>query len=376
MLKGKKENKDLSMISIAKRENNQKRSYLLVNRLQGKYVPAAPVEALLLCKRLAGRLPQKYMQEKLLVIGFAETATAVGAAIAAELGADYIQTTREPVKGVSFLEFTEAHSHATEQKLVKEDIDQAIKYVERILFIDDELTTGKTIRNIISLLRQEYGNRMLFSAAVFVNGMDQVSEQCFLEENIELHYLVKTDNSAYTAIADRYRGDGEYKKMDVGEPACEYRVFPADGYLNARRLVNGTSYRTSCEQLWRQIAEKILFSPGQTVLVLGTEEFMFPALYLARQMEQSGCLVRFHATGRNPITVSSEPEYPLHVRYELASFYDACRKTYLYDIGRYDQVYIVTDAPENGTEGIYSLVNALVSCGNQSITLIRWRSFV
>ncbi len=368
----KKEETELPMISIAKRENNKNRSYLLVNRFQGKYIPAAPVKAHALCRRLAAQLPQKYKEEKLLVVGFAETATAIGAAVAVELGADYIQTTRESLNGVTFLEFTEAHSHATEQKIVKEDMDQAMKYVDRILFIDDELTTGKTIRNIVSLMRKEYGNEILFSAAVFVNGMDEASQQRFLEEKIELHYLMKTDQSGYTAIADAYQGDGQYREMDVNQPACEYRILSADKYMNARRLVNGTAYVKSCERLWQQVAAQISFTPGNCVLVLGTEEFMFPALYVAEQIEKSGCAVRFHATGRNPIAVSSEPEYPLHVRYELASFYDSGRKTFLYEIGTYDQVLILSDAPEIRAEGINSLVNALVSCQNKDITLIRW----
>ncbi len=373
MFQKKRSDTELPMISIAKRENNKKRSYLLVNRFQGKYIPAAPIKAYALFHKLAAQLPQQYTKEKLLVVGFAETATAIGAAIAAELGVDYIQTTREPVNGVTFLEFTEAHSHATEQKIVKEDIEQAIRSVDRILFIDDELTTGKTVRNIVSLLRKEYGDNILFSAAVVVNGMDEASQQSFLEENIELHYLMKTDNSGFTAIADRYPDDGQYREMDVNEPACEYRILSADKYMNARRLVNGTAYLKSCEQLWQQAAEQISFSPGSRVLVLGTEEFMFPALFVAGQIEKSGCAVRFHATGRNPIVVSSDQEYPLHVRYELASFYDPGRRTFLYDIGTYDQVLILSDAPEIRTEGINSLVNALVSCQNKDITLIHWR---
>ena len=76
-------------------------------------------------------------------MGFAETATAIGAQAAITVGADYIQTTREVIPGVNYLFFSEEHSHATEQKLVKDDIDRAAAETDRIIFIEDEVTTGK-----------------------------------------------------------------------------------------------------------------------------------------------------------------------------------------------------------------------------------------
>ena len=76
------------VVRIARRENNNKRKYLVVNRLQGKHVPVKPGEALSMFGALADTLKGKYEAEKLLVVGFAETATAIGAAVAAELGAD------------------------------------------------------------------------------------------------------------------------------------------------------------------------------------------------------------------------------------------------------------------------------------------------
>ena len=48
---------------------------------------------------------EKYKDEKLLLVGFAETATAIGAQAAITVGADYIQTTREVIPGVNYLFF-------------------------------------------------------------------------------------------------------------------------------------------------------------------------------------------------------------------------------------------------------------------------------
>jgi len=91
-----------------------------------------------------------------LVIGFAETATAIGAAVAVDMNTNYIQTTREIIDGVDYLFFSEEHSHATEQKLVKNDIESIIYDIDRIIFVEDEVTTGNTILNIIMILEKLY----------------------------------------------------------------------------------------------------------------------------------------------------------------------------------------------------------------------------
>ena len=83
------------LIAVARRENNLKRNYLAVNRKQGKHVPVSPEEAFSLYRALADEIRHEYEGQRLLVIGFAETATAIGAALAVELNSLYMQTTRE-----------------------------------------------------------------------------------------------------------------------------------------------------------------------------------------------------------------------------------------------------------------------------------------
>lgn len=71
-----------TIIAAAKRENNSRRSFVLVNRLQGKHVPASPLQAMEMFRQLADALKQRYPSEPCLAIGFAETATAIGLAVA------------------------------------------------------------------------------------------------------------------------------------------------------------------------------------------------------------------------------------------------------------------------------------------------------
>ena len=147
--------------------------------------------------------------------------------------------------------------------------------------------------------------------------------------------------------------------------------------MDARRLIDSGKYEEACENLWREIREKTGNMAdnisGKRILVIGTEEFMFPALYIGRKMEKEGAEVRCHSTTRSPIAVSLEKEYPLHSRYELKSLYDPDRRTFIYDIGKYDKVLIVTDSPEI-KESQETLINA-VRMQNKDITVVRWCLF-
>ncbi|RDY31871.1 phosphoribosyltransferase domain-containing protein [Lachnotalea glycerini] len=364
---------ETELIGIAKRENNKKRNYLVVNKLQGKHVPVEPKLALTMFQELAKQVKKDNEGKRLLLVGFAETATAIGAAVAAYLNCDYIQTTREHVEQVNYLFFSEAHSHAVEQKLIKEDMDVAIPLADRIIFIEDEVTTGNTIMNIIHEIEQKYRSRVSFAVASLLNGMDETALRKYQEYNISMYYLVKTDHSQYEKIADNYYGDGSYTSI-MQDLTCHYTdELLCTNAVNARRLTQGEVMQEACVGLWNQINAKYVFDKVQSILVLGTEEFMYPALFVADKMERSGLRVKFHATTRSPITVSSEDSYPLHSRYELKSFYDEERVTYLYDLEQYDQIFVITDAARNNSEsGENSLLMALKAKNNKTIHLIRW----
>ena len=360
------------LAAVAKRENNKKRTWLVVNRLQGKHVPVSPGKALRMFGSLAELLLEEYQGERLLLIGFAETATAIGAAVAEKLGALYIQTTREQIRDVEYFYFSEQHSHATEQKLVKDDLDQVMERVDRIIFIEDEITTGNTIRNIIELLKKAYPGCAGFSAASLLNGMAKTYQEEYAKSGIRLHWLLRTCHDSYEERAADCRGDGICHGCDSSLPAVVPEEYRISGCRDARRLTDGTLYKTACRQMGREAVERLQPVRGERILVIGTEEFMYPALVLASMLEEKTGWVRCHSTTRSPILVSSEAWYPLHERYELRSLYDRQRTTFLYDLSAYDRVCMVTDAGEEEKEGLYSLINALVSCGNERICVIRW----
>ncbi len=359
-----------NLVKIAKRENNKKRSYLLVNPLQGKHMPVSPIKAMQLFDSLADKIKDRYKDEKILFVGFAETATAIGARVAINLGDNYIQTTREIIPDVNYMFFSEEHSHATEQKLVKNDIDGIIKEVDRIIFIEDEITTGKTILNIIDILEKQYPNKLKYGVASLLNGMTDEHLSRYKKRKIEIQYLVKTDHSDYKKYADKYINDGDYI-CNLSDEKIEVPILNIEGKMDARRLVNGKKYEEACQRLWNKVNEKIGNIKKEKILVVGTEEFMYPSLYIGSMLENLENEVKCHSTTRSPIMVSRDKEYPLHTRYELRSLYDSERKTFIYDIDKYDRVFVITDSSLSEKKGIISLVNALNE-KNENIVVIRW----
>ena len=384
---------EAELVRIAKRENNTRRKYLVVNRLQGKHIPVSPKEALQMFRSLAELIKEAYPSERLLMVGFAETATAIGAAVAIECQAAYMQTTREVIDGVDYLYFSESHSHATEQKLVKTDLD-------RIVFIEDEVTTGNTILNIVRLIQKTYAQPVSFAVASILNGMNEEALENYKNLKIPVHYLVKTAHDTYTEIAEQYQADGtchictkpqekeveqqkevqqQIEMQQTKEAQQPIEVQEISGWINARRLHTADTYKQACEQLWQEIQQKYGYTKytketetGRRILVLGTEEFMYPALYVGAKLEEAGYTVRMHATTRSPIAVSKEEKYPLHTRYELASLYDKNRTTFVYDLAEYEEVLVLTDAQKQETEGWESLQRALTLNHNRQIRGIRW----
>ncbi len=359
------------LIRIAKRENNNKRGYLLVNPLQAKHIPVSPSKALGMFSALKDRIGNRYDKERLLVIGFAETATAIGAHLAISLKADYIQTTREEIEGAEYLFFSEEHSHASQQRLVLNGLEKVLPETDRIIFAEDEVTTGKTIRNLIAVLKKSCPEHVKFTIASVLNGMSEENAAFFKEQGIDLIYLLKTDHSSYEEIAESFAGNGIFHPPVSGE-TYSAPVFEAFGAVNPRKHVSAGQYEAGCRSLREQLKNLTGIETGKRILVLGTEECMYPSVFAASGLEDADNEVRCHSTTRSPILVSLEDDYPLRERFELYSVYDGKRRTFLYNIDCYDMVLVITDAPDADSAGMQSLLHALRS-RNQDIRIILWR---
>lgn len=354
------------LVQLAKRDNNTKRPYLLVDPLQGKHIPVSPKRSISLFQNLAKKIYSSYPGEKLLIIGFAETATAIGAAIACASPVDiyYIHTTRECIDNVEYLYFSESHSHATEQKIVKEQLSEMIEKSDRIVFAEDEVTTGNTILNICQVLRQEFSNKVLkFGIASILNGMTDEQLSTFRNQGILCTYLLKIEIGDYDTLLKQYNFNSDQVFQLSGSNTIENECQLIYGRADSRRGCLKSVYIEKCEAFTRQILETVDVKSitGKRILVLGTEEFMYPALHFAAKLESDlQCAeVCFHATTRSPILPCCDDDYPLFSRYELKSLYDSNRTTFIYNIKEYDKVFVLHDAQADFLPGLKTLTTAL-----------------
>ena len=395
------------LIRVAKRENNFRRKYLYVNPLQGKHMPVSPGIALDLFSGLREKLISRYPGERLMVIGFAETATAIGSSLAYG-GVNvsyYVSTTREDLSGAAYLVFAEAHSHAPEQRLALNGFAEVLgapageqdgiaagrfdRKVARIVFAEDEVTTGNTIMNLVRLIREKWGSASPeFGIVSVLNSMTDARLSEFAAQGVPCDYLFRIPYEYRISSVDSYSygspeqaGDTEAPsrndRSDSSDRADATQIIELGNYRNPRFLSLSADLRSRTDQFVRAALERLPdLKPGAGVLILGTEEFMFPGLLLGASLEKRrpDLRVRFHATTRSPIAVSRDADYPLHQRWDLSGLYDPGRRTFIYNLDCYDQVLIVTDSCF-WQQGLPCLEAALRQAGNRRITLIQWGDF-
>jgi orotate phosphoribosyltransferase len=370
-LKSEYKYKEAELVRVAAMDNNKKRNYLVVNPMQGKYIPAPPSDVLEMYTALADAIGDSYKGERLLVIGFAETSTAIGAHIAIALGGKYIQTTREDIPGIAWLSFPGPHGNTAAHRIVQEELDAAVAEADRIIMVEDVVASGNSLKEMIKIFEDRYEGRMKFAVAAFVNGMSEKNEKLFRDKDIPVHCLIKTDQRDYEKMIERVAKNGNYHKCKTDKPKLDADQISIPVHMDVRKLVEAKDYADACGRFWDGIRRIVMPPSGQDILVLGTQEFMYPAIYIGAELEKLGNRVRTQSTTRNPLMVSRDADYPLHDRYELRSFYDSERITYLYDIGSYDWVCILTDAPHGSRNGLSTIINALRKW-NKKIMLFRW----
>lgn len=350
-------------LRVAKRYRNAKRAYLLVNPLQAKHMPVSPTEALTMMQTLGEGLQQEFPGARL-VLGFAETATALGAAVASRLGPDcaFLTTTREAGEGPGWVRFLEEHSHAAEQKLWGGDLDALLQETDTVLFVDDEISTGKTLRNMVAQLTVRWpalGEKTLVAASL-LNRVTPEQEEALADAGLTCRCLVRLPQEDHTAQV----ADWTVTEAPPAVPqnlSFRQETLPGDGLLDPRKTLRIGAYDSSCQAVAEAMLSHTL-GPVETLgktLVLGTEECMYPALRLGEGLERLGAEVCCHATTRSPIGLCDAPGYPIRSGWKLPSFYEEGRTTYVYNLREYDTVIVLSDTKKTDLRAIQALASVL-----------------
>lgn len=343
-----------SHLFLAKRENNPKRDFIILNTRQAKHFPSDPAASLELMEQLGRKLSgDGRAQKPTVVIGFAETATAIGA-VAAGFFHDcfYVTTTREQLPDwATTISFEESHSHARHHTLCVRDED-IFRRAAQVIIVDDEFTTGNTALHLIKALDGCLApDCRVYAAALTASGESLDNLQ---SAGITPIVLSRQEDMTNRALPECFSPDRKLHPREYGEILRRNTVF------DPRLGVPADLYHAECRRLCGQIAEQFTQDLTKTVEIIGTEEFCYPPLLLGKLLSGRFGRVVVHCvtrspmlpfdSGRDPFAQPERKEYPLVNRTALKSVYDPERRVYLYNTRPCDISIILTDA-EDPDEG-------------------------
>jgi len=349
------------LAGLALRENPL-RAHLVVSRVLAKHIaaPAATVvgaardlAALVAAALRAGPPP--------LVLGFAETATGLGLAVADALGAAVAgHSTRRP--GPALLDFREEHSHAADQtlQLPRAAFDDPAPLV----LVDDELTTGATALNVVAALHG-IAPRDSYVIATLLDLRPEGARAAFAERAGRLGVRVEVvalldgvlrlpdDVLARAALARAVLTRQTLAAPAVAPPAPVAAVVGHPGGLAgpaSARLGLDPAARAAMAAGAGDLARALPLS-GPATLVLGTEELMAPAVLLAVALGP-GAVVQ--STTRSPVLALDLDGYAVRRVLTAPAPDDPTRGTRVHNLGdplcpggspAYDDVVLLVDAP-------------------------------
>ena len=183
----------------------------------------------------------------------------------------------------------------------------------------------------------------------------------------------KAIQNLYAEQVRQYEKLGNSYDLRMASAALTMAPLVYSGGLELRRLQQPAEIGAQCAALYALVKQQIPLQSGERLLLLGTEEFMYPALAVGQLLEQDGYQVWCHATTRSPIVPMAEQNYPLQARWQLDSLYEAERHTYIYNLQAYNRVIVISDGALTDNKGLENLAAALRQCGNENIYAVEWR---
>ncbi|MFC4493095.1 phosphoribosyltransferase [Streptomyces ovatisporus] len=384
---------------------NPKRAHLLVSRVLGKHIPERPGTVYGVGLRLGRRVRELLGDSRAdaaVVLGYAETATGLGHSVADGIGGvSCLHSTRRRVAGVAAAGgFEEEHSHATSHLLLPED-PALLEGDGPLVLVDDEFSTGRTVRNTIAALHRRHprGQYVVVALTDMRSSDDAAALEKFAAElgaGVDVVALASgrvslpgdvlergqrlvaeaeaaAKSPAWQSSSDDAGGEPEATRVELGWP----QGLP-DGGRHGFTATHRARLNDALPGMAGRLADALdragvvprtgAVSGGSTpprVLLLGCEELMYAPLRLAVALEQrlgEAAEVRFSTTTRSPVLALDDPAYavrtsiafPAHdaVAAEQQPAGETAQGTrYAYNVApgadprrRFDAVVLVTDS--------------------------------
>lgn len=329
-----------ALIGFAARAN-AKRGFLFLSKVLGKHWPATPRAMAAIHADLAAQIPAG-MPGPVVFIAMAETAVGLGQGVfEAWLQANpqgrglFLHSSRYRVGEVPFFEFEESHSHAPRQFLhLSEEASALFASARSLVLIDDEASTGDTFANLVAVCRARYPQLEQLHLGVITNFMGQAAN-AGLTERFGLPTTIGAALSGQYAFAAGSAPTPTAPSAQRFEANAERGASDAFGRIGVNRAL------APPQALAQQLAQGIL--EDDTVLVLGTGEFMHPSFLLARELEALGKQVVVQSTTRSPILSWGSVGHIV----ACDDNYGEGIANYLYNVapGQYRHVFICHETP-------------------------------
>lgn len=341
---------------------------LLASLLMEKEALAAPPQTAQIARMIADGKPDSNLlkealeyrvklPEKTVFIGMAETATGLGHAVFQHFeGAFYIHTTREDIVGLtpSFV-FEEEHSHATSHRVYAPA--GMLEDAESIVLIDDEISTGNTLVNLIQALDDQYPGKSYTSLSILDWRNDEQQQHT---GRLEKDRGIRVDvlalmSGQFELLHGSSPRDSELEDLSGASqlPLKEiayatdlphrsttgHRYIPLSGRFglsSAAHLEIGNWAKQVSATVEKQ-------GVGEKPLIIGIGENMYLPLRFALELS-SKALVQ--TTTRSPIFASDTKEYPIKekVKFRLPDA-DGVNQ-FIYNVGKLDitKIYLLAES--------------------------------
>lgn len=281
------------------------------------------------------------------VVGYAETATALGHCVGAALGVPSLHSTRRPVAGVvPAAGFAEEHSHATEHLLLPHD-PRFLADAETVVLVDDEISTGKTALNTVRALHADRPrDRYVVAALVDLRSADDQERFAALGRELGARVDVVALTSGTISLPDDVL---DRAPQVVAEQSAHQQATGGTGDTHADEAVAARApvtrraaweagvreggrhgFSVDDETVLRRHAATLADGlagdlTGTDVLVLGFEELMYAPLLVGVALTAvvpDDVQVRYSTTTRSPVLSLDDPGYAIRTTVSFPSHDD------------------------------------------------------
>ena len=368
---------------------NKKRQFLFISKLIAKHLAVSPsialgtgtlLASLLLEKEGLPAVPQSpdlvrvlesgtpnlaatreslhyisALPDKTVFIGMAETATGLGHSVFQHFkDAFYIHTTREDILGLtpSFI-FEEEHSHATSHKVYAPK--GMLEDAEAIVLVDDEISTGNTLLNLITALDEQFPGKKYTSLSIldWRNEEQQKKfDQLAADRRIQIAVL-SLMSGQFQLNHSSSPEEPELKKLTgtAVEPVQEiieaetlpYESSTGQSYIGLTGRFGISSEEQQEIESWAQKTVQGINGVSEKPLVIGIGENMYLPLRFGLALSDNAIV---QTTTRSPIFASNTEEYPIKekVKFKLPDAEGVDQFIYNLNELDIDRIYLLAES--------------------------------